>query len=67
MVVARSSQLLTVREVAEALGVRKATVRAWLRQRRLPRVNCGRCVRVPAKSVAAFVRRHTTPAQEDWR
>jgi excisionase family DNA binding protein len=55
-------QLLTIREVAKHLGLREGTIRAWLRQRRLPRVSCGRAVRVPAKAVHDFVRRNTVPA-----
>ena len=47
--------LLTVAETAEALNLKVSTVRAWLAKRKLPRVSCGRAVRVPAEAVAAFV------------
>lgn len=56
--------LLTVTEVAALLGIKPATVRKWLAERRLPRVNCGRAVRVPARAVADFVERNTIPAKE---
>jgi len=56
--------LLTVVESAEALGVRPATVRAWLARRKLPRVNCGRAVRIPAQAIAEFIERNTIPARE---
>ncbi len=56
--------LLTVKEAADALGLKVATIRAWLAQRKLPRVNCGRAVRVPAKAVADFIESNTIPARE---
>lgn len=56
--------LITVREAAQRLGVREGTIRAWLTQRRLPRVNCGRAVRIPSEAVEDFVRRHTVPAKD---
>lgn len=56
--------LLTVAETAEALNLKISTVRAWLARRKLPRVNCGRAVRVPAEAVAQFIERNTIPAQE---
>ncbi len=59
--------LLTVAETAEALNVKPATIRAWLLRRRLPRVNCGRAVRIPAEAVAEFIERNTIPAQEPRR
>jgi excisionase family DNA binding protein len=43
--------LLTVAEAADALNIKVATVRAWLAQRKLPRVNCGRAVRVPGEAI----------------
>ena len=56
--------LLTVAETAEALNLKISTVRAWLAKRKLPRVNCGRAVRVPAEAVAEFIERNTIPARE---
>ena len=61
------TQLLTVKECAEALGLQVSTVRAWLARRKLPRVNCGRAVRVPAQAIAEFIERNTIPAREDRR
>jgi excisionase family DNA binding protein len=60
-------QLLSVNEAAERLGLKPATIRAWLLRRKLPRVNCGRAVRVPAGAIAEFIDRHTVPAKEDRR
>jgi excisionase family DNA binding protein len=59
--------LLTVAEAAEALNIKVATVRAWLLRRKLPRVNCGRAVRIPADAVAQFIERNTIPAKEERR
>ncbi len=59
--------LLTVVEAAEALNLKISTVRAWLAKRKLPRVNCGRAVRIPAEAVAEFIERNTIPAKEERR
>jgi excisionase family DNA binding protein len=47
--------LLTVAQTAEALNIKIATVRAWLLRRKLPRVNCGRPVRIPAEAIEQFI------------
>lgn len=60
-------KLLTVVEAAEALGLKPATIRAWLLRRKLPRVSCGRAVRVPAVAIAQFIERNTIPAKEPRR
>jgi excisionase family DNA binding protein len=57
------SQLLSVKQVSDVLGMRVSTVRAWLSKRRLPRVNCGRSVRIPANAVTDFIERNTIPAR----
>lgn len=59
--------LLTVDEAAEVLNIKTATVRAWLLQGRLPRVNCGRCVRIPADALERFVEENTVPARSSRR
>ena len=59
--------LLTVAETADALNLKVSTVRAWLLRRKLPRVNCGRAVRIPAEAIAQFIERNTIPAREDRR
>jgi excisionase family DNA binding protein len=56
--------LLTVAETADALNLKTSTVRAWLAKRKLPRVNCGRAVRIPADAIAEFIEQHTVPARE---
>jgi excisionase family DNA binding protein len=59
--------LLTVAEAGEALGLKPSTIRAWLAQRKLPRVSCGRAVRVPSQAVPEFIERNTIPAREPRR
>jgi excisionase family DNA binding protein len=61
------TQLLTVKQAADALGLKAATIRAWLYRRRLPCVRCGRAVRIPAEAVADFIQRNTIPAREERR
>ena len=61
------TQLLTVKQTADALGLKVATIRAWVLRRKLPRVNCGRAVRIPAEAIAEFIERNTIPAREPRR
>jgi excisionase family DNA binding protein len=61
------TKLLTVYEAAGVLGIKPATIRAWLLRRKLPRVNCGRAVRIPAEAIAQFIERNTVPAREERR
>lgn len=56
-------KLLTVVESAEALNLKVSTVRAWLLRRKLPRVNCGRAVRIPAEAIEQFIAENTIPAR----
>ncbi len=60
-------KLLTVRETAVRLGLRECTIRSWLTLRKLPRVNCGRAVRIPARAVEEFIERNTIPARAERR
>jgi excisionase family DNA binding protein len=60
-------KLLKVPEVAQRLGIKEGTVRLWLSLRKLPRVQCGRSVRIPAQAVQEFIERNTIPAREIGR
>lgn len=60
-------RLLTVSQAAEILGVKISTIRAWLLRRKLPRVNCGRAVRIPADAIAQFIEHNTVPARQETR
>jgi excisionase family DNA binding protein len=61
------TKLLSIKEASEMLALKPATIRAWLAKRKLPRVNCGRAVRVPAEAIAQFIERNTVPAREERR
>lgn len=52
----------TIRETAEELGLSPATLRAWIRQRRISYVRLGRAVRVPASEIRRLIERGTVPA-----
>jgi len=56
-------RLLSVKEVADRLTIQEGTVRSWLRERRLPKVNVGRSVRVPARAIEELIANGTTPAR----
>ena len=59
--------LLTVAETADALNLKISTVRAWLAKRKLPRVNCGRAVRIRSEAITQFIERNTIPARDERR
>jgi excisionase family DNA binding protein len=61
------NRLISVQEAAAMLGLQPATIRAWLTQRKLPRVNCGRAVRIPAEAVEKFIAENTIPARGERR
>ena len=56
------TRLLTVRQVAELLGLKEGTVYLWLAQRRLPIVRLGRTVRIQAAAVQELIDLNTVPA-----
>jgi excisionase family DNA binding protein len=57
--------LLSVDQVAQLLGLKTGTIRAWiLRRKNLPFVRVGRAVRIPAEAVEEFIRRNTIPVRE---
>jgi excisionase family DNA binding protein len=65
-----SRALLTVAQAAERLAVRPSTIRSWLSKGLLPRTKCGRCTRIPAGAIDAFIVAHTTSAGvplEEWK
>jgi excisionase family DNA binding protein len=56
-------QMLTVTEVAAALGIKEATVRAWVSKRKITYVKLGRLVRIPAKEIKILIERATIPSR----
>ena len=59
LTVSDEKQLLTVAEASEALGIKEATVRAWISKRRITYVKLGRLVRIPAKDIKMLIERAT--------
>lgn len=57
------SRLLTISQAAEILAVAEVTVRLWVSKGRLPKTKLGRCVRIPAAAIEAFVQANTKPAR----
>ncbi len=53
--------LLTVCEVARLLSLSTSTIRTWLARGKLPRVSCGRAVRIPTEAVRKFIEENTIP------
>ena len=59
------SELLRVRQFAEAANIREATVRAWVLQRKISVVRLGgRAVRIPRNELERLIREGTIPARE---
>lgn len=56
-------RLLTCAAAAQELGLKEATIRAWIASRKLPSVKLGRAIRIPAAAVEDFIRRNTIPAR----
>ena len=50
--------LLTVHEVAETLKVSEATIRAWIRERKLRGIKFGKGWRVDARDLETFIDEH---------
>jgi len=58
-------RLLTVAEVAERLGLKVATIRKMIFQRRIPVVKIGRSVRFKPEDIEKIVREGYQPALEE--
>lgn len=62
-----NEQPRTIREAATELGLSPATVRAWIRQRRVSYVKLGRAVRIPAGEINRLMERGLVPAIREVR
>lgn len=60
-----SKQLLTVKQAADRLGLKPATIRRRILERRLTYVKLGRAVRIPVEVVDALIASSYRPAIED--
>ncbi len=57
--------LLRVEEAADFLNVQPSTIRAWLLQRKLPKVRVSsRSVRIPREALEKLIAENTIPARE---
>ncbi|MGH9348764.1 MAG: helix-turn-helix domain-containing protein [Vicinamibacterales bacterium] len=62
------SQPRTVEQAAAELNLSKATIRAWIAQRRLGHVRLGRAIRVPAEEIHRVLQAgYVPPRREDRR
>ncbi len=61
----RSGLKLSVAEAAPVLGVSVFTVRAWIRQRRLPFFRVGRRIVLDRQDLEAFLHAHRVEPRED--
>ena len=60
------SRLLTVQEAADWLGVKPATIRAWiLRREKIEVVKVGRLVRITEASIHRFIDDNTIPPKDE--
>ena len=59
-----SKQLLTVAQVADRLGLKEATIRRRILERRLTYVKLGRAVRIPIEVIDALIISSYRPAIE---
>lgn len=51
----------TIAEAASELSLSKATIRAWIAQRRLGHLRLGRAIRVPAPEIARLLQAGYVP------
>lgn len=64
---ATDKRLLTCAEAAIELGLKEATIRVWIAQRRLESVKLGRAVRIPSSAIESLIQENTLPARRDRR
>lgn len=57
--------LWTVRQTAEALGLKEGTVYLWIAARKLPVVRLGRSVRIPLAAITELVDENFVPARPE--
>ena len=57
------NQPRTVEQAAEELNLSRATIRAWIAQRRLGHVRLGRAVRIPAAEIQRMLEAGYVPAE----
>jgi excisionase family DNA binding protein len=61
----RVTNLKSLPEAAEELGVTVNCLRAWVYRRTIPYVKVGRCVRIAESTIGEIIARGTVPALEE--
>jgi excisionase family DNA binding protein len=60
-------KLLTVHDAADRLGVKDATIRAWIYRREIEYVKLHRAVRLREETILELIEGGTIPARRDRR
>jgi excisionase family DNA binding protein len=55
--------MLTVAQAASRLGIKEATLRLWIYQRKVAHVKLGRSVRVPENEIERLIKENLIPAR----
>ena len=56
----------TVAQAAAELNLSRATIRAWIAQRRLGHVRLGRAIRIPAEEIQRLLTAGYVPPRRSW-
>ena len=67
MTMRTESQPRTVEQAAAELNLSKATIRAWIAQRRLGHIRLGRAIRVPVAEIQRVLQTGFVPAGRTGR
>jgi excisionase family DNA binding protein len=59
--------LLNVNEAAQLLGLKPATLRAWILRRKIEFVRVGRAIRIPRRAIEEFIQENTVPVRERYQ
>jgi excisionase family DNA binding protein len=59
--------LWDTKRCARFLGIREWTLRAWVSQRRIPFVKCGRLVRFSPDKIAEWIEENSVAESKEWR
>jgi excisionase family DNA binding protein len=59
-----NGKLLNIDAAAEALSIKRSTLRAWVSRSKIGSIRVGRAVRVPESEIQRVLREGTRPARE---
>lgn len=66
MITKDESQPRTVEQAAAELNLSRATIRAWIAQRKLGHVRLGRAIRIPADEIQRLLRTGYVPPCREY-